>query len=488
MKRQIACLFLLLIWTVPALSATYEGLTPGVSTRAEADKALGAPLQILSNGRTLAYDPAGHDLKAISVRLREDRQTIAAIKLTFLKPYEAPMVRQWFSLGEPDMSETDLLGRRNETYAANGIVLHFTGDSPDASVAGLSHIETPAEKSDRPVATKEAPRHVPPYLGLILPKNTAHGLHVINAYAGSPAEAAGLKMGDEILMVDARDASGGALTSDGFVELVSAKTAQTPLDLRIRRGERVFDVTITLAALDSQVLEKSRKADQEQAQALYTKATALKDKKDYAAAALLYAQALELNPAGNNIYTYLALCLHRLERHAEAEPLLKASLGLADIHYPNYLMGTVCSAQGRYGEAVQALEHAVELRNPEWTKVFEYEELGFSYMKLGKDDDARRVLLDGYRINPGRHRLTYLLAKSNDNLGRSEDAVNYYQRYLDFNPADDEKKDQARRRLAALKQTPGAQQKSGKDKDELVKKVFKAIDTVSKDLKDFNRE
>ena len=476
---------MLFIWAVPALGATYEGLTPGVSTRVDADKALGAPLQILSNGRTLAYDPTGHDLKAISVRLREDRKTIAVIKLTFEKPYEASMVRQWFSLAAPDKTGTDLLGRRNETYAADGIVLHFTGDSPDAPAFGLSHIENPAEKSERPVAAKQIHRHVPSYLGLILPKHAKNGLHVINTYADSPAAAAGLKMGDEILAADGRNAAGGTMTPAQFAELVKAKNANTPLTLRIRRGDRVFEVTITLAALDSDVLEKRRKADKEKAQALYEQAAKLKNAKEYAAAAPIYEQALALNPAGNNIYTYLALCHHRLGRHTEAEPLLKASLRIADLHYPNYLMGSLLSAQGRYAEAVQALEHAVELRNPEWKKVFEYEELGFSYMKLDKNADARRVLLDGYRINSGRHRLTYLLAQSSDNLGKSEDAINYYQRYLDFNPANKEQKAHANKRLAALRPAPSAKKKG---QDDLAKGIFKAIDAVNKEMKDFNRD
>jgi tetratricopeptide (TPR) repeat protein len=488
MKRQIGCLFLILACAVPALGATYEGLTPGRSTRAEADKALGAPVQILSGGRTLAYDSAGHDLKALSVRLREDKQTIAVIKLTFLKPYAAAMVRKWFSLKEPDKTDIDLLGRRTETYTSKGIMLHFTGASPDEPVAGLSHIETPDEVKSHMTATKPAPKHVPAYLGLILPKTATYGLRVINTYADSPAEAAGLKMGDEILMVDGRDVSGGKLNTAGFDEIIASKNAHDPVDLRIRRGEQVLGIDITLAAFDSTALEKRRKADEEQALVLYRQALDLKDKKEYAKAATLYTQALPLDPTGNNIYTYLALCHHRLGRHAEAEPLLKASLGLADKTYSNYLLGTVCMAQGRYDEAAKVLEHAIELRDPEATKVFDYEELGICYMKLGRHAEARQILQAGYRINSGRYRLTYLLAQSNDKLGRSEDAVKYYQRYLEFNTADDEWKAYAKKRLAALKPAPSAKKKSGKDSDALVKGIFKAIDTVNKEMKDFNRD
>jgi len=488
MKRQIVCLLMVLAWAVPVLGAMYEGLTPGVSTKAEADKSLGKPLQILPGGRTLAYDPAGHDLKAISVRLRKDKRTITAIKLTFEKPYDAALVRQWFSLKEPDKTGTDMLGRRNETYTGKGIVLHFAEDLPDSLVAGLSHIEKPAAASKRPAAIRHVQKHVAPYLGLVLPKNAKNGLHVINTYVDSPAAAAGLKMGDEILEVDGRNASGGAMTPEQFVELMKAKNAKAPLDLRIRRGQREFSVTIILAVLDTEVLEKRRKADKQQALALYKQAGRLKDKKEYAGATSLYEQALPIDPTGNNIYNYLALCHHRLGRHSEAEPLLKASLGLADIHYPNYLMGTVFMAQGRYDEAVSVLEHAIELRDPEWTKVYEYEELGICYIKLGRNADARRVLLEGYRVNSGRHRLTYLLALSNDKLGRSEDAINYYQRYLDFNPNNKERKALAQKRLAALRPALKAKKKSSKDKDDLVKGLFKAIDTVNKEMKDFNSD
>ena len=485
MKRQIVCLLMVLAWAVPALGATYEGLTPGISTRAEADKTLGTPLQILSGGRTLAYESTGHDLKALSVRLREDKQTISVIKLTFLKPYAAAMVRKWFSLKEPDKTETDLLGRRTETYTSKGIMLHFTGASPDEPVAGLSHIETPDEGKSHMTATKPAPKHVPAYLGLILPKTATNRLHVINTYADSPAAAAGLKMGDEILEVDGRDVSGGKLNPAGFDELIASKNAHDPVALRIRRGEQVLGIDITLAAFDKKALEKRRKADEEQALALYRKALDLKDKKEYAKAATLYTQALPLDPTGNNIYTYLALCHHRLGRNAEAEALLKASLGLADKTYSNYLLGTVCMAQGRYDEAAKALEHAIELRDPEATKVFDYEELGICYMKLGRHAEARQILQAGYGINSGRYRLTYLLAQSNDKLGRSEDALRYYQRYLEFNTADDEWKAQARRRVAALEPAPVVKKKSN---DALMKGLFKAIDTVNKEMKDFNRD
>ncbi len=488
MKRQIVFLLLILAWAVPALGATYEGLTPGVSTRAEADKALGAPVQILSGGRTLAYDPAGHDLKALSVRLCEDKQTVAVIKLTFLKPYASAMVREWFSLKEPDKTETDLLGQRIETYTGKGIMLHFTGASPDEPVAGLSHIETPDTAKGHLAATKPAPKHVPAYLGLILPTTATHGLRVINTYADSPAEAAGLKIGDEILMVDGRDVSGGKLNTAGFDEIIASKNAHDPVNLRIRRGEQVFDIDITLAVFDKKAIEKRRKADEEQALVLYRKALDLKDKKEYAKAATLFTQALPLDPTGNNIYTFLALCHHRLGRHAEAEPLLRASLGLADKTYSNYLLGTVFMAQGRYDEAAKVLEHAIELRDPEATKVYDYEELGICYLNLGRHAEARQILQAGYQINSGRHRCTYLLAQSNDKLGRSEDAVTYYQRYLDLNPADDEWKAQARTRLAALKPAPGARQKSGSDKNDLMKGLFKAIDTVNKEMKDFNRD
>ena len=488
MKRAIICLLFILAWAVPVLGATYEGLTPGVSTRAEADKALGKPVQITSGGRTLVYDPAGHDLKALSVRLKDDKKTIDVIKLTFLKPYAAAMVRKWVSLEEPDKTDTDRLGRRTETYVGKGIILHFDGASPDASVASLSHIEKPAAAAKHPVATKPAPVHVPPYLGLILPQKATHGLRVINTYAGSTAAEAGLKMGDEILMVDGRDVSGGKLTPAGFDEIIASKNAHDPVDLNIRRGEQVFNINIVLAAFDKEAIEKRRKADEEQALVLYRQALDLKDKKEYAAAATLYTQALPLDPTGNNIYTYLALCHHRLGRHAEAEPLIKASLGLADKTYSNYLLGTVCMAQGRYDEAAKVLEHAIELRDPEATKVFDYEELGICYMKLGRHDEARQILQAGYRINSERYRLTYLLAQSNDKLGRSEDAVKYYQRYLDLNTADDEWNAQARIRLAALNPAPSAKKKSSKDNDALVKGIFKAIDTVNKEMKDFNRD
>ena len=185
----------------------------------------------------------------------------------------------------------------------------------------------------------------------------------------------------------------------------------------------------------------------------------------------------------------MGLCHHRLGRHAAAEILLKASLGLSDRHYPNYLLGTVYSAQKRYDAAAKALKHAIELRGePEGTKVFDHEELGLCYQKLGRHAEARRVFLAGYQINPGRHRITYLLAESNDKLGRDEDAINYYQRYLDQNPANTEWKAQANRRLAALKPTPSVRQKSDKGTDALMNGIFKVIDAVSKSMEDFKRD
>ena len=120
--------------------------------------------------------------------------------------------------------------------------------------------------------------------------------------------------------------------------------------------------------------------------------------------------------------------------------------------------------------------------------MFDHEELGLCYQKLGRHAEAQRVFLAGYQINPGRHRITYLLAESNDKLGRDEDAINYYQRYLDQNPVNTEWKAQANRRLAALKPTPSVRQKSDKGTDALMNGIFKVIDAVSKSMEDFKRD
>lgn len=139
MKKRVGIFLLFYFLCANVLAGEYEGLTPGVSTKADADKVLGVSTRVLLKGQRFDYSPEGHDLKRLSVLLQQDQNTIQSIDLFFKEIYSADQVKEWFDLGGPFREDLDKKGKLRQVFEGKGIVLHFAGRFEKDGVEYLSH-------------------------------------------------------------------------------------------------------------------------------------------------------------------------------------------------------------------------------------------------------------------------------------------------------------------------------------------------------------
>lgn len=123
-----------------AAAGTYLGLEPGISTRAEVERALGAPIREIEVGRSCEYDPRGSG-RRILVRYRARGSLVEWIELEPDRPYERADYYGWFELGEPTAVTVDEAGRRVEYHLVQGVSLHFDGPDERAPVVFFRHFD-----------------------------------------------------------------------------------------------------------------------------------------------------------------------------------------------------------------------------------------------------------------------------------------------------------------------------------------------------------
>jgi tetratricopeptide (TPR) repeat protein len=139
--RLIIVLFLVIGLVLPALGAEYKGLKPGVSTKADADRVLGAPIREITKGVRYDYPVADEDALRVSISFAPGSLVIKTIDLYQADLYDKAQYRKWFNLEDPAKSETDAQGRLVEYYPAQGIALHFLGEDPSSPVEYFSHFD-----------------------------------------------------------------------------------------------------------------------------------------------------------------------------------------------------------------------------------------------------------------------------------------------------------------------------------------------------------
>jgi tetratricopeptide (TPR) repeat protein len=105
--------------------------------------------------------------------------------------------------------------------------------------------------------------------------------------------------------------------------------------------------------------------------------------------------------------TLLGNTYRQLGRLDESEAVLSEAVGKAPNHYfPIYGFGRTLLSEGRYAEAVDAIQRAVELGAPSVVRG----DLGEAYYRLGKRDDAVLALHDTVVNEPHRKLMAqYLL-------------------------------------------------------------------------------
>ncbi len=139
-RRILATLLVVIAWS--ALEAgTFEGLEPGVSRKADADRALGPPIREVAAGVRYDHNPAAYDARRISVEYSPQSGVITSIDLYLAQQYSKPDYQSWFELGEPTVTSFDDGGNLVEDYAVAGISLHFDGPGENDPVRFFRHFD-----------------------------------------------------------------------------------------------------------------------------------------------------------------------------------------------------------------------------------------------------------------------------------------------------------------------------------------------------------
>jgi adenylate cyclase len=108
---------------------------------------------------------------------------------------------------------------------------------------------------------------------------------------------------------------------------------------------------------------------------------------------------LELSPSGARAYQSMALALRWSGRFSEAIPLAEQAIRLDP--YPPAVtfrhLGSCYRNVGRYEEAITAYKKALQ-KNPD--DIFAHIELAITYVKLGREEEARAEAKEVIRIHP----------------------------------------------------------------------------------------
>jgi tetratricopeptide (TPR) repeat protein len=157
--RRAAWILVCVLWT--AAAGDFAGLTPGVSTKADVDRVLGAPVREVVPGERYEYNPARHDAVRISVKFRRGAGIVETIDLYPQGSYAKAQYRQWFKLEAPDKPVIDERGNLIEYYAGPGIALNYSGPDDTSPVAFFSHFDLRILLEERPAPAPAAPAPAP---------------------------------------------------------------------------------------------------------------------------------------------------------------------------------------------------------------------------------------------------------------------------------------------------------------------------------------
>jgi len=174
--RTIALCLLGFCLVFQAAASEYRGLKPGVSTKADADRILGAPIREVTKGVRYDYPVGAQDALRVSIAFSSGSLVIETIDLYQVDLYDKAQYRQWFSLGNPDRSDKDDRGRLVEYYLPQGIALHFLGADASTLVEYFSHFNPrrleggggeSASVKEAQAAPKSPPGSVEEWVGLL---------------------------------------------------------------------------------------------------------------------------------------------------------------------------------------------------------------------------------------------------------------------------------------------------------------------------------
>lgn len=471
------------LWAVVVASAgEFEGLTPGVSRKADADRVLGPPVREVVPGTRYDYDPAKHDARRISITFRGDGQVIDSIDLYFKTSYPKSQYQQWFKLEATARTAFDGDGNLIEYYSTAGLALHYTGPDDQSPVAFFSHFDQQAPAADaRPIAAAPAPAAMPPsaaapgpqaapprsYLGMLLVTNDGQGVRVFAVSANSPASRAGLQANDVLLELGSTGFYETRAPAQRFGAMAGALPPGQPVRLLVQRGSSRFEVTLTPEDMSiiRQGAEAARAAHEQGRQRMVAG--------DWGGAAAAFEQAIALEPRESAHYAALGETYYRRGDLAGTIRALERGVAAAPSYRLYALLGFNCREVERFDEAIDAFSKAVALMPADARDIAVFEQLGFSLMKKRRYADALRAFEAAYQINPKSPDAVYFLGGCHDVLGNPSQAISYYSAYLELNHGNQDWNRYARRRVDILTKNPqGGSDATGellKMLDELIK-------------------
>jgi len=173
-RRSLVALLLVLSWSLVE-AGTFVELEPGVSQKADVDRALGSPIREVVAGVRYDYNPSAYDARRISVEYSPQTGVVTSIDLYLAQQYSKSDYRSWFDLGESGETSFDDSGNRIELYPAAGISLHFDGPGETDPVRFFSHYDMLAAR------TTQSERTAPKLTGSPPPPGRDSGRTVITA-------------------------------------------------------------------------------------------------------------------------------------------------------------------------------------------------------------------------------------------------------------------------------------------------------------------
>lgn len=142
MMKRISILFFTVFFVSNVYADTYMDLTPGVSTKKDADRVLGKPIKEIIKGVRYDYSPEDHEASRLSLTFNRNTRVIETINIYSIEKYSKKQLREWFELGEPSKTVVDSDGNFVEYYGSKGVSLHFEGPGADSPVAFFTHFDT----------------------------------------------------------------------------------------------------------------------------------------------------------------------------------------------------------------------------------------------------------------------------------------------------------------------------------------------------------
>jgi tetratricopeptide (TPR) repeat protein len=440
------------------LAGEFEGLRPGVSVKADADRVLGPPVREVVPGERYDYNPAKHDARRISVKFRREGQIIETIDLYFKINYPKRQYQEWFKLAAPSRTSIDANGNLVEYYSPAGLALHYTGPDDQAAIEFFSHFEeqAPAQESRPVVAARlpaepqvlSAPTSPRAYLGLVLTTHEGHGVRVLDVAADSPASRAGLRAGDVLLELGNTGFYETRAPAQRFGSIAGALPPGQPARLLVQRGTGRFETAVTPDDMNT------IRQGSDQARALNEQGRKRMEAGDHAGAAAYFNQAISLEPRQSAHYSALAESHYRRGDLPGAIKALQRGVASAPQYRLYALLGFNCREAERFDEAIDAFSKAAALMPADSMDIAVFEQLGFSLMKKRRYADALHAFEAAYKINPKSAGAVYFLGGCHDVLKNREPAMAFYTAYLKLNHNNRDWNKYARRRLDALTKAP----------------------------------